>query len=206
MKWPVLFVVAMMGLVSSPSSAAKHVISGGAGAVTNDPFIYTRFLSIGYEARPEARISFGGDLQFSPDLGEADWRAITKQLIEENHVSPDISKIQYAGRVGLTVFPVHHIGRTYTTKFGFGTSTGLVRTSESLEALDPESTNMERVKSTQQQFHPCFGTALSAEVWRADGFGIRMRRDQLIYIETVSGTILEMKTNKLFYIDLMRQF
>jgi hypothetical protein len=205
MKWPVLFVVAMMGLVSSPSSAAKHVISGGAGAVTNDPFLYQRFVSIGYETRPGARISFGGDLQFSPDLAAADWKPITKQLIEENHVSPDISKIQYAGRVGLTVFPVHHIGRTYTTKFGFGTSTGLVRTSESLEALGAESTN-ERAVVTQHQLHPCFGTALSAEVWRNDGFGIRMRRDQLIYIETVNGTILEMKTNKLFYIDLMRQF
>jgi hypothetical protein len=205
MKWSVLCAAAIMGLVASPSFAAKHVVSAGAGAVTNDPFLRRRLLSVGYESRPEQRVSFGINLQFSPDLGDSDWKPITKQLIEENHVSPDISKLTYAGRMALTVFPVQHSEPSFMTKVGFGTSAGLVRTSESLEALDTEATD-ERARVTQHQLHPCFGFALTAEVWRADGFGIRMRRDMMVYIETVNATQLEMKNNGLFLIDVMRQF
>jgi hypothetical protein len=202
MKWSVLFAAAILGLGASPSFAAKHVVSAGAGAVTNDPFLRRRLLAVGYESRPEERVSFGFDLQFSPDLGDADWKPITKQLIEKNHVSPDISKLTSAGRMALTVFPVQHSEPSFMTKVGFGTSAGLVRTSESLEALGDD----ERAVLTQHQVHPCFGFAITAEVWRADGFGIRMRRDMMVYIETVNATQLEMKNNGLFFIDVMRQF
>ena len=205
MKWSVLCVVAIMGLVAPPSLAAKHVVSAGAGAVTNDPFLWRRLLSVGYESRPEERVSFGADLQFSPDLGSKDWKPITKQLVEENNVSPDISKITYAGRMALTVFPVQHHEPSFLTRVGFGTSAGLVRTSESLESLDSDR-YLDLAVRTQHQLHPCFGFALTAEVWRADGFGIRMRRDMIALIETVNATQLEMKANKMLYIDVLRQF
>jgi len=205
MKWSVLWVAAFVGLGASPSFAAKHVVSAGAGAVTNDPFLRRRLLSVGYESRPEERVSFGFDLQFSPDLGQKDWKPITKQLVEENHVSPDISKITYAGRMALTVFPVQHSEPSFLIRAGFGTSAGLVHTSDDLQALDVGKAD-ERAVRTQHQVHPCLGAALTAEVWRADGYGIRMRRDLMIFIETVNSTTLEMKANKVFYLDLMRQF
>jgi len=205
MKGSVLCVVAIMGLVAPPSLAAKHVVSAGAGAVTNDPFLRRRLLSVGYESRPEQRVSFGADLQFSPDLGTKDWKPITKQLVEENHVSPDISKITYAGRMALTVFPIQHHEPSFMTKIGFGTSAGLVRTTDDLEALDTASNN-DRAVATQHQLHPCLGAAFTAEVWRDDGFGIRMRRDMIAFIETVNSTTLEMKANKTVYIDVLRRF
>lgn len=205
MKRSVLFVAAMLSVVARPSFGAERVVSAGAGAVTNDPFLRRRLLSVGYESRPEERVSFGADLQFSPELGDSDWKPITKQLIEENHVSPDISKINYAGRMALTVFPVQHREPSFMTKVGFGTSAGLVQTSESMGALDTGQSD-ERAASTLHQLHPCFGAAFTAEVWRDDGFGIRMRRDLIMFIETVNSTQLEMKANKTLYIDVLRRF
>jgi len=177
----------------------------GAGGVTNDPFVRVPFVAIGYESRPEERVSIGADLHYSPIAGESSWKPITKQLIEENHVSPDISNINYAGRLALTVFPVQHREPSFMTKVGFSTSLGLVSTSESLEALDAEAGN-ERAIVTQHQRHPCFGFAITAEVWRDNGFGIRMRRDRMVHIETVNATQLEMKNNAMFMIDVMRRF
>jgi hypothetical protein len=205
MKRSVLCIAAMVGLASSPSFAgATHVVSVGAGGVTNDPFVRVPFVAIGYESRPEERVSIGANLHYSPSLGDTNWKPITKQLIEENHVSPDISNINYAGRLALTVFPVQHREPTFMTKVGFATSVGMVHTSESFESLD--SYEGPRAVSTSKQFHPCLGFAITAEVWRDNGFGIRMRRDRMVHIETVNATQLEMKSNAMFMIDLMRRF
>ena len=205
MNWSVLGFAAVLAGAPASSFAADRVVSVGAGAVTDDPFIRRRMVSVGYEARPEERVSIGANVLFAPDFGDGDWKPITKQLIEENNVSPDISKLGLSGRMVLTVFPVQHREATFMTKVGFATSVGVVRTSESLEALDAEQDN-ERAVLTQNQTHPCFGAAISAEVWWDDGFGIRMRRDGMLYIETVNATQLEMKNNGMFIIDLLRRF
>ena len=63
--------------MAPPSLAAKHVVSAGVGTVTNDPFIRRHLLSVGYESRPEERVSFGADLQFAPDVGDSDWKPVT---------------------------------------------------------------------------------------------------------------------------------
>ena len=45
------------------------------------------------------------NLDFSPDLGDTDWKPLTKQLIEENHVSPDISKLTFFGSASFLFSP-----------------------------------------------------------------------------------------------------
>jgi hypothetical protein len=161
-------------------------------------------VAVGYGYRPQSNLSLNVDLHFSPDLGEADWKPLTNQLIQENHVSPDISKINYAGRFGLTVFPVEYSTVEVQTKMGFGTSIGVVKTSDDLQALDTESGD-DRAVVTQNQMHPCLGFVVTGEVWKGLTGG-RLRVDQVMYIETVNATTLEMKNNSVVMIDLMRKF
>ena len=176
----------------------------GIGGVNNDPFLKRYMLAAGYEFRPQSNLSVNVDVHYSPDLGEEDWTPLTKELITEVHVSPDISRINYAARVGLTVFPVDFVASGIETKVGFGTSLGLVNTSDDLQALDAEDSD-ERAVVTQNQMHPCFGFVLSGEVWSGSTGG-RIRMDRMAYIETVNATVLEMKNNSVVMVDVMRKF
>ena len=203
-KWSVLCVAVAGWLCPVPCVAAEHQAAMGVGGVNNDPFLVRRMLSAGYEYRPQPNLSVGVDLHYSPDLGDKDWKPLTKQLIEENHVSPDISKIMYAARVGVTVFPVEYSTSTIQTKVGFGTNMGVVTTSDDLQALDTESSD-DRAVVTQEQNHPCVGFVLSGEVWM-DAMGARIRMDRLMYIETVNAITLEMKNTSVLMVDVMRKF
>ena len=184
--------------------ASQHQGFVGIGGVNNDPFLKRHMAAAGYEFRPQSNLSLNVDVHYSPDRGEADWKPLVEELITEAHVSPDISRINYAGRFGLTVFPVNFAASNIETKVGFGTKIGLVNTTDDLEALD-SAENDDRAVVTQHQMHPCFGFVLSGEVWSGSTGG-RIRMDQMAYIEIVNATTLEMKNNSVVMVDLMRKF
>ncbi|MGB0638274.1 MAG: hypothetical protein ACPGTU_03005 [Myxococcota bacterium] len=184
--------------------ASQHQGFVGIGGVTNDPFLKRHMAAAGYEFRPQSNLSLNVDVHYSPDLGEADWKPLVEELINEVHVSPDISRINYAGRFGLTVFPVNFAASNIETKVGFGTNIGLVNTSDDLQALDTEGSD-ERAVVAQHQMHPVFGFVLSGEVWSGP-MGGRIRMDKMAYIENVNATTLEMKNNNVVMVDLMRKF
>ena len=59
--------------------------------VANDPFLNRYIVGAGLIYNLTEIFAVEVNMDFSPDLGDADWKPVTKQLIEENHVSPDIS-------------------------------------------------------------------------------------------------------------------
>jgi hypothetical protein len=205
-QWLSLCVSVVVGLaLSLPSFAADSQVFVGVGGVNNDPFLKRKMVAAGYAYRPQSNLSLNVDLHFSPDLGEADWKPLTNQLIQENHFGPDISKINYAGRVGLTVFPVEYSTVDIQTRVGFGTSIGVVKTSDDLQALDTTEASDDRAVGMQHQMHPCLGFVVTGEVWK-DSTGARLRIDHMMYIETANATQLEMKNNRVVMIDVMRKF
>ena len=82
--------------------AAPHV-----AFVANDPFLnrYIIGTTLAYNVTEIFAVETSFD--FAPDLGESDWKPLTKQLVEENHVSPDISKLTYFGSVTFQFSPIY---------------------------------------------------------------------------------------------------
>jgi outer membrane beta-barrel protein len=137
-------------------------------------------------------------LDFSPDLGTGDWKPLTTQLVEENHVSPDISKLNLFGSACFVFSPIYGkaaiSGRKLINfdiygKFGMGAT----RTADDLEAL--QSVGDPRAEATQFQVHPTTNFGGGARIIFNENLAMRVEGRSMVYIETVNATTLEMKNN-----------
>lgn len=173
--------------------AAPHV-----GFVTNDPFI-NRYLigaSFAYHLTEIFAIEANGN--FSPDFGQGDWKPITQQLIHENRVSPDISKIYYEGSLDFQYSPIYGkvavSGHKIVNFDVFGVfGTGVVNTHDDLVALGAE-TDPDAL-ATAVQFHPTTNFGGGIRVIFNQNIAARLEGRSMIYIETIQSTTLEMKNN-----------
>jgi outer membrane beta-barrel protein len=177
--------------------ASPHV-----GFVTNDPFINRYMVGAAFAYHPTEIFAIEAIGSFSPDFGRGDWKAITEQLVDENKVSPDISKIQWYGNINFQFSPIY--GKVAVSDrriinfdvFGsFGT--GVVSTRDDLEALqacgdegcDPDAL------ATELQYHPTTNFGAGIRVIFSENLAARLEGRSLTYIETISSTTLEMKNN-----------
>lgn len=207
MRWASLKALACWMALTATAQASEKVVYTGVGGVHNDPFLKRNIFSAGIQVRPQVRfrdqptVAFGADVWFSPDLAQSDWKSLTKRLVDDLNIAPDISKINYAVRANAVIYPGKHTNGSIETKVGIGTSFGFVRTTDDLEALDAEM-NEDRAVVTQHQIHPCSGLMLVGELWR-DNVGLRLRWDNVTFIEGVNATTLEYKGNSALLVDLM---
>ena len=168
------------------------------GFVTNDPFLnrYIAGVRIGYHLTEI--FAFEGELAYAPDLGDADWKGLTHQLVNQNHVSPDISKLtliangafQFSpiyGKVALSGDNIIH----FDIYGAFGM--GVTQTRDDLEALQAEG-DAEAI-ATEVQLHTTTNFGGGARIVFNETVAVRVDGRSLVYIETVNSTTLEMKNN-----------
>ncbi|MGB0639482.1 MAG: outer membrane beta-barrel domain-containing protein [Myxococcota bacterium] len=169
--------------------------------VANDPFLKRKIIGSGINYNITEIFAIEANFDFSPDLGESDWKPLTKQLITENHVSPDISKLTYFGSATFLFSPIYGkiavMGRkiiNFDIFAGFGM--GMTHTSDDLQALDTEESD-DRAVVTQNQNHPTTNFGGGARVIFNESWALRLEARSLVYIEAVNATTLEMKNNLL---------
>lgn len=186
------------------------------GFVANDPFL-KRYIGGVYVGRHFTEVFSGEiDFGFAPDLGEADWKSLTKQLKESNRVLPDISKLLMYGTFTFGFSPIYGkvaVGQKIVIFDIFGVfGMGAVRTADDLDALGVEGSgaDADRAKATQYQIHPTTNMGGGLRVAPSPNVAVRLEARSLIYIETVQSTTLEMKNNLIlqssvsFFFPLMR--
>lgn len=173
--------------------AAPHI-----GFVTNDPFI-NRYLVGGSFAYHVTEI-FGVELSgtFSPTFGTLDYKGITKQIIGENEVTPDISRIQFYVNGNFQFSPIYGkvaLGAGRIIGFDlFGVfGTGVVNTKDDLVAL--QKTDDPAAIATESQFHPTLNFGGGIRIIFSDTFAWRIEGRGLSYIEVLESSTLEMKNN-----------
>ena len=165
--------------------------------VANDPFLrrYVVGLDAGYHLTDIFAVE--ADIGFSPTLGESDWKPITAELIEHNHVAPDLSRLTLFGGGSVAFTPVHGklaVARRIVHFDLFGIfGMGVVRTADDLEVIG--STDDPRALATQHQLHPTTRYGGGARILLGPSVAVRVEARSLVYIETISGTVLEMKNN-----------
>lgn len=173
-----------------------------AGFLSNDPFINRYLIGINgsYHITEVFSVELSGT--FSPDFGQSDWKPITRQLVNENKVSPDISKLiwvvnattQFSPIYGklavvggnIIVFDIYGI-------FGFG----LAGTQDDLDAIQCEGRDTDPCSVTASQVHPTTTIGGGLRVAFSKRVAARIEGRSLSYIETLDGTSLEMKNNLL---------
>lgn len=176
----------------------RYEVSPHLGFVTNDPFVNRYLIGAGasYHLTEIFAIELSGT--FSPDFGEGDWKPITNQIIENNGVTPDISKIEFFGNANFQFSPIYGkvaVGPGRIIIFDlFGVcGTGAVNTRDDLKALqkerDPAAT------ATASQFHPTLNYGGGARIIFGESFAVRFEGRGLSYIEVLESTTLEMKNN-----------
>jgi outer membrane beta-barrel protein len=174
--------------------------------VANDPFLNRYIVGTGINYNITEIFAVEANLDFSPDLAEADWKPLTKQLIEENHVSPDISKLTYFGNVNFLYSPIYGkvavVGRKIINFDIYGSfGMGVTRTSDDLQALDT-TTGDDRAEVTQHQMHPTTNFGGGARVIFSKNMAARLEGRSMVYIETVNATTLEMKNNMILQLSM----
>lgn len=173
-------------------------LSPHAAFVSNDPFLNRYIVGAGVGYHITEIFAIEGMIDFSPDLGEGDWKPLTTQLVNENNVSPDISKLTYFGEASFVFSPIYGKaalrGRNIINfdiygKFGMGATA----TSDDLEALQAEG--KPTAVATQNQVHPTTNFGGGARVVFNQNVALRVEGRSMIYIETVDSDTLEMKNN-----------
>jgi outer membrane beta-barrel protein len=168
--------------------------------VINDPFL-NRYI-VGASLAYHWTEIFGVEANFdwSPDLGEGDWKPLTSQLVEKNSVSPDISKLTLAGSLSFQYSPIYGkvavVGRRIVNFDVFGNfGLGFARTTDDLDALQATEAENPEAVATQFQTHPTTNFGGGLRVIFGESIAARVEARSLIYIETVNSTTLEMKNN-----------
>ena len=167
------------------------------GFVTNDPFInrYMIGASFAYHLTEVFGVEMTGT--FSPDFGKGDWKPITNQLVLENKVSPDISKIIWSASGNFSFAPIYGklaVGKKIIGFDIFGVfGMGVVGTQDDLEALQCEED--QKCVDSQKQSHPTTTMGGGFRVIFSKNFSVRLEGRSMIYIETIQSTTLEMKNN-----------
>lgn len=164
--------------------------------VANDPFLnrYIIGTGIGYHLTEIFEIEL--NLDYAPDFGQADWKPLTVQLVEENSVSPDISKMTFSGTASFLYSPIYGkvaIGKKIIVFDIYGAfGAGATVTSDDLDALQTDDTD-ERAVRTATQTHPTTTAGGGIRVQFSQNLAARFEGRSLVYIETVNSTTLEMK-------------
>lgn len=170
--------------------------------VTNDPFLkrYIIGANLGYHITEIFAVE--ATLAYSPILGEADYKQVTRQLIEKNNVSPDISRLTAVAAGTFQFSPIYGkvalSGKNIINFDVYGAfGMGVTRTVDDLEALQADADDPVYA-ATAVQWQPTTNFGGGARVIFNDWFAVRVDGRSMVYIETVGSTTLEMKNNFIF--------
>lgn len=183
--------------------------SSGFESVTNDPFLKRTGVRLGTSIAPAPWVEFGPSFIFFPILGnggenDPDWKTLSKQLLLESSVSPDISKIDWELQAVVRIRAVSYETGEWTFAIGALAGAAMVHTRDDPEALQVDQGDP-AFSATANQVH--FGP-VEGLYWDAlsGNFGLRFRAENVGYIETINSTTLEMKNNMVVGAEMLTWF
>ncbi len=154
----------------------------GLELVANDPFVKRRGVTVSVEVRPKPWFAISAMGGGYPNLGSADYSPLAKEIIFENQVAPDISRIVSRERLAAHWFPVNTELGALHTNVGLFVGGGAMQTRDDLVVLQVE--NDPAYFDAERQSHPSFSWGVTAEA-RKNRVGLRVRFEEARYQEVV---------------------
>lgn len=187
----------------------RYEVGPSLGFVANDPFLNRYILGGVFDYHATEIFAIEAQIGYAPILGQGgcedpDWKALSCQLLTENSVSPDISRLTAHGNLGLQYAPIYGkaaVGHKIIAFDIYGTlGLGITATEDDLVALQAEGE--EDAIRTQSELHPTTTIAGGARVAFSELLAVRAEVKSMTYIETVKSTTLEMKNNLIVQANL----
>ena len=180
----------------------RYEVGPQIGFVTNDPFLNRYILGVTLDYHVTEIFAVQVQVDYSPILGEEigegdpDSKALTKQLLNSNSVTPDLSKLDAMGSAALApIYGKAAVGRNIIAFDIFGAfGLGVIHTQDDALALQTEPDNEEYL-STASEWHPTTVISGGARVAFSETVAARLEGKATSYIETIMGGTLEMKNN-----------
>ena len=180
----------------------RYEVGPSVGFVANDPFLNRYIVGGVFDYHVTEIFAIEAQLAYSPILGsgvdDPDLKPLSKQLINENSVSPDISKLMAHGSVGLAYSPIYGKAAVGNRIIAFDIYThfggGFTQTVDDLEALNQDAGDA-AAEATQNQVHPTTVFGGGARVAFNKQLAARLEVKSMSYIETINSSTLEMKNN-----------
>lgn len=187
----------------------RYEMGPSLGFVANDPFLNRYIVGAVFDYHLTEIFAAEVQLGYAPILGEGgsedpDWKELSKQLLDKNSVSPDISKLTAHGSLGLAFSPIYGkaaVGRSIIVFDIYGHfGLGFTMTQDDLVAL--QAVGDEAAEATRAQTHPTTVIGGGARVAFSEGLALRIEGKSMSYIENVNSTTLEMKNNVIIQANL----
>lgn len=180
----------------------RYEIGPSIGFVANDPFLNRYIIGAVFDYHATEIFAIEAQLGYAPILGDGgcddpDWKGLSCQLLEENSVSPDISRLTAHGNLGLAFSPIYgkaSVGRNIIAFDIYGSfGLGVTQTTDDLVAL--QAVGEPQAQASEKEWHPTTTIGGGARVAFSEALGARLEVKSMSYIETVNSTTLEMKNN-----------
>lgn len=188
-----LFCVALFTISASVAIATPSpTLQIGPSALVSDPLL-RQFGIQGTATIPltdHYGVLFGTGIYLN--RGQADWSALTKQIVEENKVSPDISKHRLSAYSALYVEPAHFSDGDLSASIGAYAGVGFVNTQDDLEALGSDSSE---AQATANEIHPAGIWGMYTDLYFTPTTHMRFKAHKTHYIEVVASKTLLVKTS-----------
>ena len=170
---------------SALTLAQMTSFSTGFEWVANNPFVHQRGLRTALMVEATPWLSSYLSVGVSPNFGEADWTALTRELVDNNRIAPDISRIASRGMLMTRWMPIHTQGKVSST-LGLATGVGLVHTVDDLAII--QSQDRPQYQTSARQLHLGNAWSIDAEV-RRENLGFRVRYDLSSFRERIGPTL-----------------
>jgi hypothetical protein len=188
-----LFCVALFTISASVAIATPSpTLQIGPSALVGDPFL-RQFGIQGTATVPltdHYGVLFGTGIYFGH--GQDAWSPLTKQLVEKNKVSPDMSGLGLSGYSALYVEPAHFSDGDLSASIGAYAGVGFVNTQDDLEALGDDSLE---AQATANETHPAGIWGMYTDLYFTPTTHMRLRAHQINYVEVIASKTLEVKTS-----------
>lgn len=191
----------------------RYEVGPSLGFVANDPFL-NRYIIGGvfdYHATEifaiEAQLGYAPIIANNSTAGDQcpwDWKGLSCQLVNNNSVTADISRISLHGSLGVSYAPIYGkaaVGRNIIAFDIYGTfGLGAAQTTDDVNALTGGKSTPE-AEASASQWHPTTNIGGGARIEFSESFGVRAEVKSMSYIETVSAETLEMKNNLIIQLN-----
>ena len=185
---PLTIGVASLFTFAQPVNA--NTLFAGPSALINDPFVglYGLNATVSLHHAPHFGSMVGGSIYFNH--GEASWKPLTRQLVEKNKVSPDISTLKVHGFGAIFVEPLQSTQGDLSTSIGAYAGIGFAATQDDLDALGDDSVE---AQTTAKQTHPAGVFGIYTDLLVTPSAQFRMKAHTVTFVETIASKTLEKK-------------
>lgn len=180
--------------LAEPGKLGQVAFSLGAEYLTNDPFLVRAGGRVGVAWAPLPWLEGGAGFSVYPSgAGPEDWKPLATQLLSENSVSPDISRMTRQAQGTLRAHLLRaDLDDRWRAGLGLAAGAHLVRTVDDLTAIQMEGEPSAEATAIERHVGPVLGGFAYV---REDHLELRVRFERVAYVETVNTTIQENKVN-----------